>query len=182
MDGDVSDPATYFYGEAGYHLVLNLGRINSQNAKLILRDDMKSMVICIEVQVLDVNGMWQTVAVLSPRDYWSIEAVDLSTYVVQDQDFMVRLFWTSPYRLDYVGLDTSEQEPFEIFDANMISAIHSTQGNVKRELLEDDNIYAELVPDEQIELTFSLPRNIKHARTYILCTKGRYYTITSESP
>ncbi len=178
MDGNVSDPATHFYGQAGDHLVLNFGRIRSQDAKLILRDDMKSMVICIEVQVLDANGAWQTVTVLSPRDYWSIEAVNLSAYVVHDQDFMVRLFWTSPHRLDYVGLDTSEQEPFEIYQTNMISATHSAQGNVKQELSESDNIYAELVPNQQIELTFTLPQNTEETRTYLFCTKGHYYTIS----
>lgn len=174
MDGNVSDPTTHFYGLAGDHLTLNFGHVNSEYAKLILRDDMKSDVVCIEVQVMNEDGEWQTVSVLSPRAYWSIEAVDLSSYVVDGQDFLVRLLWTSPHRLDYVGLDTTKQADYEMHEANLISAVHSTQDDVKELLTKSDSIYAELVPVEQIELEFTLPQNSKDTRTFILYAEGRY--------
>jgi len=68
MDGNVSDPATYFDGFAGDSIVLNFGRVSSENAKLIVRDDWKCMETCIDVQVKNSNGEWQTVTELcSPR-------------------------------------------------------------------------------------------------------------------
>jgi len=180
MDGNVSDPATYFYGQAGDYLILNFGQVNSDSAKLILRTDMKKNIMdekCILVQVKDGSGIWQTVEVLVPRAYWSIEAVNLSPYVVQGQDLTVRLYWNYHHRLDYVGLDTTPQASYEIRTANQVSAVHSTQGDVKNQLQESDNIYTELVPYQQIQLEFTLPNNTKETRTCILYTKGHYYTI-----
>ena len=181
MDGDISDPATYFYGELGDYLILNFGQVNSDNAKLILRDDMKTPWECIYVQVMD-EGEWKTVAVANPRSYWSIEGFDLSSYVEKTQDFLVRLFWAEPHRLDFVGLDTTKQEDYELHEANLVSATHSSQGDVKVLLQESDSIYAELTSSQQIQLKFTLPNNSKQARTHILYTKGHYYTITLESP
>jgi len=178
MDGNVSDPTTYFYGETGDYLVLNFGLIDSEHAKLILRDDMKCPLCCIEVQVLSNNDEWQTVTVLAPRAYWSIEAVNLSPYIIEDQEFMVRLAWTTPHRLDYVGLDTTEQDDYELHQATLVSAIHSTQGNVRWKLIKNDGKHAELIPDEQIQLLFRLPNNERETRTFILYTEGHYYTIT----
>lgn len=174
IDGNISDPSTYFYGFPGDYLILNFGQINSENAKLIIRDDMKKMDECILVQVKDGNSNWQTVEVLTPRAYWSIEAVNLAAYVVKGQDFMVRLYWKNPHRIDYVGLDTTKQDDYQIRYANIVSATHSTDGDVRALLIESDNRYTELVPDQQIQLTFTLPQNTKQARTYILYTKGHY--------
>ena len=178
VDGDVSDPVTYFYGETGDYLVLNFGEVESEDAKLILRDDMKCMICCIEVQVLDADGEWQTVSVVAPREYWATEAVNLSEYTPKDEDFLVRLYWTSPHRLDYVGLDLSAQEDVELHQAMLVTALHSVEGNVKSLLKENDQNYAELDPGEQITLTFKLANNQQEQRTFILYTEGSYYTIT----
>jgi hypothetical protein len=177
MDGNVSDPATYFYGEAGEYLVLDFGQVNSDNAKLILRDDMKCEECCIDVQVLNASGEWQTVTRLAPRTYWAVEGVNLSQYNVHGQELKVRLLWTSPHRLDFVGLDTTQQDDYTIHRAILISAIHSTQGNVRALLTQNDNHYAELVPGQHIQLVFTLPNNLEEARTFIFYTEGHYYTI-----
>lgn len=177
VDGNVSDPTTYYYGETGDYLVLNFGHVDSEDAKLILRDDMKCMICCIEVQVLDDSGEWQTVSLVAPRDYWATEAVDLSEYVIEDEDLLVRLYWTSPHRLDYVGLDTSPQEKVELHQAQLIRATHSVEGNVKPLLKENDGNYVELTPNQQITLTFLLPNNQNEERTFIFYTEGHYNTI-----
>jgi len=177
MDGNLSDPATYFYGVADDYLVLNFGRVDSKHAKLILRDDMKTPE-CIYIQVADANSGWKTVAVANPRTYWSIEAFDLSPHITRGQDFLVRLYWTAPHRLDYVGLDTTKQADYKLNHANLISATHSTQGDVESQLLYNDNLYAELIPGQQIQLTFTLPNTTKQTRTLIFYSEGRYHTIT----
>jgi hypothetical protein len=178
MDGDILDPTTYFQGYAGDYLILDFGRVDTENAKLILRDDMKSMIICIEVQVLDASGDWQTVEVLHPRDYWAIEAVNLASYVPEDRDFLVRLLWTSPHRLDYVGLDTSPQDDYALRTAKLVMAIHSEDGWLMRELILNDGIYAELEPGERIWLVFALQCSKSDlTTTFAFYTEGRYSTI-----
>jgi hypothetical protein len=177
IDGNINDPTTHFFGYEGDFLVLNFGRINSSIAKLILRDDMKSSEICINVQIINSTGQWQTVIRLSPRNYWSIEAVDLSPYIIENQDFIVRLLWTSPHRLDYVGLDTTEQEDYDTHTGSLIFAIHSNQGDVRQLLADSDNEYVELFPNQLIWLQFRLPNKTRQTRTYIFYTEGHYYTI-----
>ena len=178
IDGDVSDLSTYFDGQTGDSLILNFGAINADIAKLILRDDRKcEFDCCIEVQVSDHNGGWLTVEVLAPRAYWSTQAVNLTPYITQGQDMIVRLYWILPHRLDFVGLDTTIQDDYELRYANLVSATHSIQGDVKALLTENDNIYAELTPGQQIQLAFTLPNNSREARTYILYTRGHYHTI-----
>jgi hypothetical protein len=182
-DANISKPATYFYGIKGDYLILNFGRINAEYAKLILRSDMKCQdtsiypPCCIDVQILK-NGEWQTVVVIAPREYWAVEAVNLTAYISADQDLMVRLYWTLPHRLDYVGLDTSPPDQIKITEASLIRATHSNQEDVTAKLLFNDQKYAELTPGEQINLTFVLPNKPPNkTRTFIFYTEGHYYTI-----
>jgi hypothetical protein len=178
IDGNINDPTTHFFGYEGDFLILNFGHINTSIAKLILRDDIKSSEICINIQIINSTGQWQTVTRLSPRNDWSIEAVNLSPYIIPNQDFTVRLLWTSPHRLDYVGLDTTEQEDYDTHTGNLISAIHSTQGDVRQLLTDSDSLYAELLPNQLIRLQFRLPSKTRPTRTYIFLAKGHYYTIS----
>jgi hypothetical protein len=183
VDGNVSDPTTYFYGNKDDYLILHFERVNAEYAKLILRSDMKCEdtsaypPCCINVQVLK-DGEWQTVAVIAPREYWATEAVDLSAYINVGQDLVVRLYWTMPHRLDYVGLDTSPPDQIKITEASLIKATHSNQEDVTAKLLFNDQKYAELTPGEQINLTFVLPnKSPNKTRTFIFYTEGHYYTI-----
>ena len=184
IDGNVSDPSTYFDGYKGDYLVVNFGQVTSQNAKLILRSDRKCYYpgaeppCCIQVQILN-NSQWQTVSVLAPREYWATEAVNLSPYVAVGQDLTVRLYWTMPHRLDYVGLDATPQETFEIHYAQIVSATHNVEGSVLWKLQNNDEVYAELVPGQQIRLTFLMPnaQNQNEERTFIFYTEGHYNII-----
>lgn len=179
MDGDVSNPATFFQGYKDDWLILNFGHVTSPDAKLILRDDQKCADVCINVQVSDANGNWQTVAVLHPRNFWSIEAVNLASYVPQKGDLVVRLLWTAPHRLDFAGLDTSPALKASIRTASSIKAVHSTQGDVTESLLFNDNVYAELTYGQQITASFVLPNKAPETqRSFMLYTEGFYYLIT----
>jgi hypothetical protein len=179
MNGNVSDPTTYFQGYPNDYLILNFGQVSSPNAKLILRDDQKKATDeCILVQFKNSSNEWQTVDVIIPRAYWSTEGVNLSPYVVQGQELLVRLYWQQPHRVDYVGLDTTQPSDYDIHYGNLISAIHSTQGDVKALLAQSDNQYAEILSGQQIELKFTMSINSKPARTFVFYTKGRYETIT----
>ena len=178
IDGNVSDPTTYFYGQPGDSLTLNFGQVGSDIAKLIMRVDMLKEKECIDVQVLNNDGNWQTVDTVLPRDYWSTVGVNLSSYVVEGRDLMVRLLWKEPHRLDFVGLDTTPQATTSIKSGVLVSATHSVKGDVTSSLRYSDDNYAELLPGEGIELGFILPRQTMEARDYIIMFEGHYFTIT----
>jgi len=180
MNGNVSDSRTYFQGYQDDWLVLNFGRVIGPYAKLILRDDQKCADICINVQILDAGGNWQTVETFHPRDYWAMEAVNLTAYVPASGDFLIRLFWTGVHRLDYVGLDTSSPAQVEVTSRSPALAVHSTLGVVTEKLLYDDEDCVELSSGQQLVLAFTMPNQAQGtARDFIFFTNGYYYTITS---
>ena len=177
MNGNVSDPSTYYQGNKGDWLLLDFGTVTGPYANLILRDDMKSGG-CIDVQVPNATGGWRTVDVLNPRDFWGIEAVNMTAYLPANGDFIVRLFWTQTHRLDFVGLDTSPPAPVQVSTASPTLAINSTMGDVTAKLLHGQGV--ELVNGQYITLWFTLPSQAQDTtRSFILYTDGYYYTTTS---
>lgn len=180
VNGNVNDPSTYFQGHKDDWLVLNFGTVTAANAKLVLRDDQKCEDPCIDVQLPDQTGEWQTVEVLHPRNFWSMEAVNLTAYVAENGDLRVRLLWTATHRLDFVGLDTSLPARVNVISTPPILAVHSTLGNVRTELIFDDGHYVELVSGQQLTIAFMLPNNVQNTtRDFILYMNGHYYTITT---
>jgi hypothetical protein len=166
-----------YEGEKGDFVILDFGKVNSENAKLILRSDWRPPFLkrSIHIQVLK-GGKWKEVASIIPRDNWAFDIVDLSKHLTKE-NLKVRLYFTSKHKLDFVGLDTSEQEEFEVHHGKLVSAVHSTRGNVKDKLLRNDRKYAELIPGEEMKLEFSLPEKSKEVRDFIFYSRGYYYTI-----
>jgi hypothetical protein len=180
MNGNVSDPSTYFQGNAGDWLLLDFGKVTAPYANLILRDDMLCTKVCLDVQVLNASGDWQTVETLHPRAYWSIEAANLTAYLPKTGDFKVRLYWTTSHRLDYVGLDTSPPSLITVTSAPPILAVNSTGGVVTEKLLYADGQCVKLVNGQQVTMTFMLPNNAQDTtRNFIFDVDGYYYTITA---
>jgi subtilisin family serine protease len=183
IDGDVSDPSTYFHGEPEDYVTLDFGNVDvSDGAKLVFRANVHKKKAdpghCIHLQILNETESWADIKVVRTRETWSTLIVDLLGYLPDaNGELKVRLYFTSIHRLDYVGLDTTKQDDFDLHHANLVSATHSEDGSVKSQLLESDNVYAELVPIQQIELTFTLPENSKDTRTFITHVEGHYYII-----
>jgi len=173
---------SYYRGQPDDYLLVDFGNLDVSNgAKLVLRADNQfkpDKLQCVHVQVFDATEGWMDVAVLRTRLIWATEIVDLSDYLPDaDGELKVRLYFTGIHLIDYVGLDTTKQDDFNLHHANLVSAIHSEEGSIKTELLESDDLYAELVPGQQIELAFTLPENSEDARTFITYVEGHYYTI-----
>lgn len=165
-------------GNKGDWLLLDFGRVTDPTANLILRDDMKCME-CIDVQVPNASGGWQTVDVLNPRNFWSMEAVNMTAYLSKTGDFIIRLLWTQTHRLDYVGLDTSPPSSVKVTSGSPVHAVHSTLGEVTSKLLYDDENCVEVVNGQQITLWFTLANSRQSTiRDFIFYTDGYYYTIT----
>lgn len=171
----------YYRGFPGDYLLLDFGTLDvSQAAKLVLRANVEfKKDWCIHVQTLNETGEWTDAAALRTRYHWSTIILDLADYLPNpDGTLKIRLYFTGIHKIDYVGLDTTLQAEVEIKYAPLVSAVHSTQGNVKKLLRKDDSIYAELVPGEQITLKFTLPNTEKtKTRTFIIYIEGHYETI-----
>jgi len=182
LDEISSIDSDYYESCNGSFLVLNFGDINSSFAKFIVRADpppdgpptKKS----IHIQVLNASESWVDVVSIIPRAYWATDIIDLLDYLPAEGELIVRLYFTDNHRVDFVGLDTTPQAEIDVKDVNLLLASHSSEVAVTAELRSDDDVYAELVPDQQITLLFSAGKPDGEARTFIFCIKGYYYTIT----
>jgi len=172
----------YYEGYLGDYLVLDFGDLNVEDgAKLVLRADPPPQEKwSVYVQVLNESMLWDTVAIVLPRVYWSTEIVDLSSWLPDPNgDLKVRLIFTTIHRVDFAGLDTTPQEDFALHEGYLLWAIHSEQGFVGWKLRSEDQVYAELLPGQTIRLKFYLAQqdDPEDERTFILYSKGRYLTI-----
>jgi len=171
----------YYQGRNGSYITLTFNHREILNGvKLVIRDDERPPLLkCpVNVQVLNATGGWNTVATFFTRTYWAIDIINMTAYLPDPEgNLKVRLCFIANDKIDYVGIDTSPQASVQIHQATLVAAIHSTQGNVKNLLLNDDQTYAELIPEQQIYLLFLLPNNQNEKRTFILYTEGHYSTI-----
>jgi hypothetical protein len=177
MDG------TYYQGCNGSCVTLTFASTDVSNGvKLVIREDVPPngppLLKCpVYVQVAKPTGDWNTVAVFHTRTYWATDIINMTGYLPDaNGDLKVRFCFVSTDKIDYVGLDTTPQANIEVHQAFLLSALHSTQGNVRPLLTMNDQTYAELIPGQRIQLAFLLP-NQNEERTFILYTEGHYSTI-----
>jgi hypothetical protein len=168
----------YYEGRDGDYIVLDFADLDvTDGAKLVLVTDLPPLMMkwSIHVQTHSSEGEWMTVAEIHPRVNWATQIVDLSDYLPDaDEELKVRLYFTANHKIDFVGLDLSKQADTKVRYVTLVSAIHSKEGNVKLELLKSDSVHTELLPGEQLRLAFTLPKNPRDARTFIIFVKGHY--------
>jgi hypothetical protein len=170
----------YYQGYNGSYVILTFAPADvSDGVKLVIRSDKPPVLKSpVYVQTLNTTGDWDTVAVFHTRTYWATDIINMTNYLPDPEgDLKIRLLFVSTDKIDYVGLDTTPQADIQVHQAYLLLAFHSTQGNVKPLLATDDQTYAELLPDEQIQLAFILPNSQNQQRTFILHTEGHYTTI-----
>jgi hypothetical protein len=173
----------YYHGYAGDYLILDFGNVSIQDgAKLVMRADEKEL-YSINVQVLNSTQEWATVTTVHPRALWATEIVDLSSYLPDaNGNLKARLYFTARHKIDYIGLDTTQQATVQIRQGQLLLAIHSNEGFVTQKLLFNDAVYTELLPNQQITPIFILQNSQSAERSYIFYTNGYYYTITQDNP
>ena len=168
----------YYQGFPGEWLLIDFGNLDvSQTAKLVLRANLEwKKDYCIHVQTLNENGEWTDRTVLRTRYNWSTLIVDLSGYLPNpDGSLKIRLYLAGIHKIDYIGLDTSPQQNIQVYTAPPVLALHSEGGKITWKLLLNDQVYAELLPGQQIQIYFALP-NTDKARTFIVYLEGHYQT------
>lgn len=168
----------YYEGHNGSYLLLNFGVVEAENAKLVMRVDRPPLKTSIHIQVLNSINNWVDVVAIIPRTYWATEIIDLSSYLSNStEEFKVRLYFTGSHKVDFVGLDTTQQAQIDVQEASLILAYHSDYRNITPKLLTDDDVYAELTPGQQILLLFAAATQSREQRTFIIYVNGYYTTI-----
>lgn len=133
--------------------------------------------IRVDLPTEDEPGSWNEIAVIHPREETSPFFTDLSPYLSSlQEDPRIRLRWTAKHSLDDVGLVWLTSDPL-IFDTlAMLSASHSTIGDIAW-ILEEDGKKVELLPTEKITLEFEAPPLAAGLeRDFLLMTMGLYST------
>jgi hypothetical protein len=172
-DGD------YYQGYNCSYVTLTFAATDvSAGAKLVIRSEDPWLKCPIYVQVPNSTGEWNTIASFHTRSNWTTDIINMTGYMPDPQgNFKVRLCFVSNDKIDYVGLDTTPQASIQVHTANLLNALSSSQGIVTRLLNADDGKYAELLPGQQILLTFQLPNSQNDQRTFLLHIDGYYQTI-----
>lgn len=128
----------------------------------------------------DVLGL-RIVATANSREIitYDISTSSYAWYIVTDPTYVTsddESKWISfPYPVRFYGGRRSAEysgvyvcsNGFITFDSNPTDPYYS----------ESDGVHAELVPEQQIELAFTLPENSEDTRTTIIYVKGHYYML-----
>ncbi len=165
---------TLYDGWRGDFVDLNFGRVPHDQARLVIAADCNPCVKTrIFVQVWNGTA-WETAATMHHRMHFAEDVIDLSRYVPTKSDFKVRLLGASHFTLDKVGLDASPPKKFLVQVATLTEATHSSGAVVTAALATRDAAYAEVVPGQEILLTFTIPPVPHKARSFIFVSSGHY--------
>ena len=177
MEAIQSIDTSCYEGYNGSYLLLNFGEVTAENAKLVMRADRPPLKESVHIQVLNSTDNWVDVVSIIPRTYWATEIIDLPSYLSSTGEFKVRLYFTDSHKVDFVGLDTTTQAEIDVEQALLLLAYHSEDGLVTSKLRTDNDVYAELVPGQQITLLFAATTQNAEQRTFIIYVKGYYITL-----
>jgi hypothetical protein len=163
-----------FEGQPGDTLTLLFPANPEEQAKLVLYAD-ESKKMSIQLQVLD-EGEWITVEEVHPRAMnFNWEIADLSPYITFGEPLVIRLLWTDTHFLDFVGLDTSPQQPLSITTLLAVQAFDDSNLDITSLVTNDDGVYAEIIPTEYLTFLFGVPTlEDGLIRDWILFVDGYY--------
>lgn len=89
--------------------------------------------------------------------------------------------WKQDAAVDYSELSKKLELPFTLQEATLLSALHSSAGDVTENLRTWDESYAELLPEEWIRLAFQAPPPTQGTqRSFVFVSRGRYVSLGSK--
>ncbi|MFH0816417.1 MAG: S8 family serine peptidase [Methanobacteriota archaeon] len=184
-----SDDDEFIEGDDGFNVLVYFDdEYDLTNAKLVIRSDMKpggggifdplknvgpDGPIVINL-MNPITGEWENVGNIYPRALWSIDIIDLSEYSYLGNTSLYFMFeWLGHHKLDFVGIDLSEQDNVYVQRLSPSSATHSKGGLVTYDIALSDNRCVGLIPGEWMNITFPYaPTSLE--RDFILYSKGYY--------
>ncbi len=123
-----------------------------------------------------LNIEFDKISSLRPRENGTIVIADVTCLLPDDgRDFILWLHFPLDYRISVIGLDCTEQRPLNSRRLTLNSAIHSYKGDITDRLVRTDNLYAELLPDQHIDLSFECTEPVPGLkRDFVLISTGHY--------
>ncbi|MCK4352764.1 T9SS type A sorting domain-containing protein, partial [candidate division WOR-3 bacterium] len=135
----------------------------------------------LEVQV-SVAGETITSTSVDLRRCFYAMYIPLETLAPEEpiEGLQVTLYLNGLQKVDAVQIVNYEDIPILVKPCSLLSADYSYGGSLKDALLGDDNNYANLIPGETIELSFSIPEHEEDswARDFIMVSNGYYVPVT----
>lgn len=172
---------SYFHGHAADTITISFPKPgHTSPLKLVIRADMKDPFGSIEIQVPSGDG-WARHSVIHPRELWAYEIVSLDDVnETWTDDIVVRLVWTAEHKLDFIGLDTSDEVELQIRRAQLLRAVDNDGQDVRKKLRRVDQHYFELLPGDFIDLAFKSIRPTQLERDYVFHAVGHYLPAAEE--
>ncbi len=173
LNGDI----TWFEGCAGDTMVVEFGIIDEVDDKeLWLESDRNGYPISIEIE----RDGWEYVTSVFPRNNFSqIPIVSLSEFIDDEEALALRLIWFADHNLKTIRIVQPEDELIVETTSPLVLAIHSQLGNVKQELLNEDEEYAEVIPGDTLRLEFAVTGQTPGCmRDFVFVSNGYYTTET----
>jgi hypothetical protein len=102
-----------------------------------------------------VDGEWSDVSSYQVGGGWDKRIIPLGTLLPDSEgEYKVRLYSSTEYGVDYVGIDYSKDEDVEIQILKPELVNHSMLGNVTENVTESDDIYAITKVGDQMDVVF----------------------------
>ncbi|MCD6081093.1 MAG: hypothetical protein J7J54_06580 [Candidatus Omnitrophica bacterium] len=192
-------PNTYYSSTPGDVLDLTFENLNGSSLKLIIVDPIslddlmkKAYAGCcpnIGAQLKEsihviLEGVGEITVVCSRKNFYP-EIIDLTPFKEKLKNksvIKIRLAFTSFHKVCFVGLDATPQIPLKVNRYNLQKAYHTGIGEVTSLLTQEDESYVKLIPGEELDLYFPVPKfsnkNANQEIGYMLLTTGYYLPIT----
>lgn len=100
---------------------------------------------------------------------------------VDTSTVQIDIEWKQDAAVDYSELSKKLELPFTLQEASLLSAEHSSTGDVTANLRTWDEDYAELMPEEWIRMEFQAPPPTQGSqRSFVFVSRGRYVSLGSK--
>jgi hypothetical protein len=173
----------FFAGDSGS--ILNLGfSPPGDDSVFILK--YKGKPVCYPPPCFGVKGgidIGKDVGVfftIHPRENWATLVINIRDHISNPaQSLPLNLTWKAEHELDVVGLTKESTDSIIVQECPLLEATHSIGVNVW-DRVQLDSFFAELFPNQLIDLTFNAPEPTTGMnRSFVLVSKGYYESDTT---
>ncbi|MFO7618401.1 MAG: PKD domain-containing protein [Thermoplasmata archaeon] len=133
----------------------------------------------IHVQTMDEQGEWQDFATIPARMNWVLDCIDVTQLGGKlSAGEPLRLLITGTHVIDFIGLDTGDNDELDIeyVEPEFAAHIDDSSGlDISDLLRECDRKYATISPGRGIDIMFPYKEQASQYRRFALISHGHYY-------
>ncbi|MFO7992264.1 MAG: PKD domain-containing protein [Thermoplasmata archaeon] len=129
------------------------------------------------IQSKTVEGDWENISVISPREEWSSQVIDFDEIIINETGSLdIRIIWTKEHELDYIGLaKVDEFNESNLIENQLKYTNHSYYGDVTTKLSNEDELNITINPTEGVKLFFQPNESFENCeKTFIFESTGWY--------